>query len=149
MTGSISDVTNFSRDAMKRMMPMFAQFAQMGVDIGIPFNEMADAANGVTKSSKDVQDAQNKQLTAPDKLTDQTVSAQKNMQELSIQIQKLGFTYMPAAATAVNSFTGALNKLLKVVSKKLAGRLSQSAAVVAVPDKICLLLKKPQLTGKQ
>ena len=100
---------------------MFAQFAQMGVDIGIPFNEMADAANGVTKSSKDVQDAQNKQLTAPDKLTDQTVSAQKNMQELSIQIQKLGFTYMPAAATAVNSFTGALNKLLKVVSKEVGG----------------------------
>ena len=119
MTGSISDVTNFSRDAMKRMMPMFAQFAQMGIDIGIPFNEMADAANGVTKSSKDVQDAQNRQLTAPDKLTDQTVSAQKNMQELSIQIQKLGFTYMPAAATAVNSFTGALNKLLKVVSKEV------------------------------
>jgi murein DD-endopeptidase MepM/ murein hydrolase activator NlpD len=119
MTGSISDVTNFSKDAMKRMMPMFAQFAQMGIDVGIPFSEMADAANGVAKSSKDVQDVQNKQLTAPDKLTEQTVSAQKNMQELSIQIQKLGFTYMPAAATAVNSFTGSLNKLLKVVSKEV------------------------------
>jgi murein DD-endopeptidase MepM/ murein hydrolase activator NlpD len=121
MTGSISDVTNFSKDAMKRMMPMFAQFAQMGIDVGIPFSEMADAANGVTKSSKDLQTVQDKQQTAPDKLTDQTVSAQKNMQELSIQIQKLGFSYMPAAATAINSFTGALNKLLKVVSKEVGG----------------------------
>jgi murein DD-endopeptidase MepM/ murein hydrolase activator NlpD len=119
MTGSISDVTNFSKDAMKRMMPMFAQCAQMGIDIGIPFSEMADAANGVTKSSKDLQTVQDKQQTAPDKLTEQTVSAQRNMQELSIQIQKLGFTYMPAAATAVNSFTGALNKLLKVVSTEV------------------------------
>ena len=93
----------------------------MGIDVGIPFSEMADAANGVAKSSKDVQDAQNRQLTAPDKLTEQTVSAQKNMQELSIQIQKLGFTYMPAAATAVNSFSGALNKLLKVVAKEVGG----------------------------
>jgi murein DD-endopeptidase MepM/ murein hydrolase activator NlpD len=121
MTGSISDVTNFSKDAMKRMMPMFAQLAQMGVDIGIPFSEMADAANGVTKSSKDLQDVQGKQINAPDKLTEQTVSAQRNMQELSIQIQKLGFTYMPAAASAVNTFTGALNKLLKTVSKEVGG----------------------------
>jgi murein DD-endopeptidase MepM/ murein hydrolase activator NlpD len=121
MTGSISDVTNFSKDAMKRMMPMFAQFAQLGIDIGIPFSEMADAANGVTKSSKDLQTVQDKQMTAPDKLTQETVSAQRNMQELSIQIQKLGFTYMPAAASAVNTFTGALNKLLKTVAKEVGG----------------------------
>jgi murein DD-endopeptidase MepM/ murein hydrolase activator NlpD len=43
------------------------------------------------------------------------------MQELSIQIQKLGFTYMPAAASAVNTFTGALNKLLKTVAKEVGG----------------------------
>lgn len=121
MTGSISDVTNFSKDSMKKMLPMFAQFAQMGIDIGIPFSEMADAANGVTKSSKDLQTVQDKQMTAPDKLTQETVSAQRNMQELSIQIQKLGFTYMPQAAAAVNTFTGALNKLLKTVAKEVGG----------------------------
>ena len=121
MTGSISDVTNFSKDSMKKMLPMFAQFAQMGIDIGIPFSEMADAANGVTKSSKDLQTVQGQQINAPDKLTQETVSAQRNMQELSIQIQKLGFTYMPAAASAVNTFTGALNKLLKTVAKEVGG----------------------------
>ena len=121
MTGSISDVTNFSKDAMKRMMPMFARLAQMGVDIGIPFSEMADAANGVTKSSKDLQAVQDKQTTDPDKLTKETMSAQRNMQELSIQIQKLGFTYMPAAAGAIETFTGSLNKLLKLVSEKTGG----------------------------
>jgi murein DD-endopeptidase MepM/ murein hydrolase activator NlpD len=121
MTGSISDVTNFSKDAMKRMMPLFAQLAQMGVDIGIPFSEMADAANGVTKSSKDLKTVQDKQITDPDKLTKETISAQRNMQELSIQMQKLGFTYMPAAAGAINTFTGSLNKLLKLVSDKTGG----------------------------
>jgi hypothetical protein len=117
MTGSISDVTNFSKDAMKRMMPMFAQLAQMGVDIGIPFSEMADAANGVTKSSKDLQTVQDKQINAPDKLTEQTVDAQRGMQKLSIEIQKLGFDYMPAAATAVNGVTKALNYLVKSIAK--------------------------------
>ena len=130
MTGSISDVTNFSKDAMKRMMPMFAQLAQMGVDIGIPFSEMADAANGVTKSSKDLKTVQDKQITDPDKLTKETISAQRNMQELSIGMQKLGFTYMADAAKAVNTFTNSLNKLLKLVSDETGG----PAVTIASPD---------------
>jgi hypothetical protein len=121
MTGSVSDVTNFSRDAMKKMMPMFAQLAQMGVDIGIPFSEMADAANGVAKSSKDVVDAQKTQMGPGDKLTNDTVAAQRAMQEMSITVQKLGFDYMPAAASAVKTFTESLQKLVNYVAKTVGG----------------------------
>jgi hypothetical protein len=121
MTGSLSDVTNFVKDATQKTLPLTAQLAQMGVDYGIPFAEAADAANGITKSSKELTDAQKAQMGPGDKLTNDTVAAQRAMQEMSITVQKLGFDYMPAAASAVKTFTESLQKLVNYVAKTVGG----------------------------
>jgi murein DD-endopeptidase MepM/ murein hydrolase activator NlpD len=107
------------RSSVKETIPVLRSQALFGNEYAGTYSQLSDFANGIVRDGKAVSDTQKTQQAGGDKLTDQTVSAQKNMQELSIQIQKLGFTYMPAAATAVNSFTGALNKLLKVVSKEV------------------------------
>jgi hypothetical protein len=107
----------------------------VGVQFGIHQSQLADLSAMQIRDGKIIQKDQENTLKGPgDKLTNQTVSAQQNMQELSIQVHKLGFTLMPAAATAVNSFTGGLNKLVKMIpGLKDVGAIPSSGGTAGVP----------------
>jgi hypothetical protein len=58
---------------------------------------------------------QDESVEGTDKLTDKTVTAQQSLEQMSRQIQQFGFKFMPAASTAVESFTTVLNKFLKEI----------------------------------
>jgi hypothetical protein len=93
------------------------------------FAAKADLAAAKLVDGKLVKDAQNSQIDRTDKLTDQTVKAQKNMEGLNIEMQKLGFTFLPQAATAVQSMTGAMEKFVKYVNKTLGAALDEGNGV--------------------
>lgn len=89
------------------------------------FAAKADLAAAKLVDGKLVKDAQNSQINRTDELTDQTVKAQKNMEGLNIEMQKLGFTFLPQAATAVQSMTGAMETFVKYVNKTLGAALDE------------------------
>ena len=90
--------------------------------------QMQDAINaknaGSFEKAKTVQAAQ---TSGADDLTNTTVKAQKSMEGLNIEIQKLGFTFLPKAATAVSHMTGAMETFVKYVNKTLGAKLDEDA----------------------
>ena len=132
------DSASFLNDlsaAGKKALPLATEMGLVGVQFGIHTSQLADLSAMQIRDGKIIQKDQENTLKGPgDKLTNQTVSAQQNMQELSIQVHKLGFTLMPAAATAVNSFTGGLNKLVKMIpGLKDVGAIPSSGGTAGVP----------------
>ena len=93
------------------------------------FAAKADLAAAKLVDGKLVKDAQNSQINRTDELTDQTVKAQKNMEGLNIEMNKLGFTFLPKAASAVESMTGAMEKFVKYVNKTLGAALDEGTGV--------------------
>jgi hypothetical protein len=93
------------------------------------FAAKADLAAAKLVDGKLVKDAQNSQINRTDELTDQTVKAQKNMEGLNIEMNKLGFTFLPKAASAVESMTGAMEKFVKYVNKTLGAALDDGEGV--------------------
>jgi hypothetical protein len=67
---------------------------------------------------KKVQDAQ---INKTDDLTKTTIDAQKNMEGLNREMNKLGFTFLPAAATATKAVTAAMNGLVTFINEKILG----------------------------
>jgi len=106
----------------------------VGNDSGIfaDYGQSSKLVNAQISSLGEVVADQTKQIAGGDKLTDQTVDAQRNLQQLSLQMQNLGFTLMPAAATAVSAVTGALNKMLDLVSEKTGTKRVQLSGAKAV-----------------
>jgi hypothetical protein len=109
------------QSAVKGTLPTLRSQALFGNEFAGTYSQLSDFANGLVRDGQAVRDTQKSQQTTGDKLTNDTVAAQKSMQEMSITIQKLGFDYMPAAASAVKSFTGSLQKLVDYVSKTVGG----------------------------
>ena len=66
---------------------------------------------------KKLEDTQKGQLNNTDKLTDATIKAQINLEQMSRQIANLGFSLMPSAAVAIQGFTTSLNELLGYIAK--------------------------------
>lgn len=52
-------------------------------------------------------------------MTDATVAAQQNLEQMNRKMQRLGFELMPQAAVAVERFTGTLNNFVDWVGEKL------------------------------
>jgi hypothetical protein len=110
-------------DAMSRHKNTQLQIAsQVGDTVGV-FSDTAqtmDFINGAQKGqwtkAKAVQDAQTK---GGDKLTDATVSAQENLEQMNRKMAQLGFQLMPDAAVAIKAFTNSLNDFLGWMGEKL------------------------------
>jgi hypothetical protein len=77
-------------------------------------NAQFDANGNVVKK---LEDTQKGQLNNTDKLTDATIKAQINLEQMSRQIANLGFSLMPSAAVAIQGFTTSLNQLLGYIAK--------------------------------
>lgn len=116
-------------NAMERNQDAQLQIAsQIGNTAGV-YSETAqvqDAINaknaGAFEKAKAAQDAQ---TAGADGLTNKTVAAQKSMEGLNIEIQKLGFTFLPKASTAVASMTSAMEKFVKYVNKTIGAGLDE------------------------
>lgn len=88
----------------------------------IKYNEQSDLNTAKMVNGQLVRERQEKQMAkGTDNLTDQTVSAQKSMEGLAIQTQLLGFTFLPAASTAVKHFARTMEQLVTYINEKVLG----------------------------
>ena len=114
---AIQELQNATKDNIQTQRD-YAKAVGDGTGTFLKYSELSDLNNatmqdGVLKAKK----AQDAQIAGQDELTNKTVEAQKNMEQMSRQIQNLGFQLMPQAATAISKFTDSLNEFLKFVSK--------------------------------
>lgn len=114
---AIQELQNATKDNIQTQRD-YAKAVGDGTGTFLKYSELSDLNNatmqdGVLKAKK----AQDAQVAGQDELTNKTVEAQKNMEQMSRQIQNLGFQLMPQAATAISKFTDSLNEFLKFVSK--------------------------------
>jgi hypothetical protein len=91
-------------------------------------NEIAKSQNVSMEKAIEIQ---NKQKTATGGLTEDTVTAQQNMERMGQEVFKMGTLAMPLAARAVNAFTKSMVELMKHINKILGkdptdGELSNS-----------------------
>jgi hypothetical protein len=91
-----------------------------GVAPFIKYSEASDFAsatieNGAIKAKKAQAEAQ----AGTDGLTNDTVSAQKALEQMGRNLNNMAFQALPHAATAVNAFAGVLNKATAEISKQL------------------------------
>jgi murein DD-endopeptidase MepM/ murein hydrolase activator NlpD len=112
-----SETLRALQNGVNSTIPMLRDQALMGNDVTGMYAELSKFSKSQLGDLQAVRKESGQLKTAPDKLTEQTVDAQRNMQKLSLEIQKLGFEYMPAAATAVNGVTKALRYLTGSISK--------------------------------
>lgn len=101
--------------------------AQEGVQkyVDGPYSNFANKADLMAakfdESGNLVKKVQDAQINKTDKLTNETVVAQKAMEKMNIEIQKLGFTFLPAAATATAAMTKAMAKFVTYVNDTING----------------------------
>ena len=97
--------------------PVYTAYAQSSKLL----NSQVDSMGNLVKQ-------QNEQTSAQgDQLTNNTVAAQKAIQETGRMMNQLGFEFMPAAATAVKGFTTALNSVISMVNKTMGTNVSTGA----------------------
>lgn len=96
------------------------------------FAQVADFTNAdFSKGFEKARTTQEAQLKGQDKLTEDTVKAQANMEQMNREIQKLGFTFLPNAATAVNKMTDAMKKFVQFLNEKVLGEQPEAPAGTA------------------
>ena len=91
--------------------------------------ELSDAINSRQKGAHEKAKAtQNKQLTGQDQLTTDVVTAQKELEKFSIQVQEMGRDYMPMAADATKAVAESIKEFIKFADKTL-GKSQQGQAL--------------------
>jgi hypothetical protein len=86
------------------------------------FANKADFAGAkMDESGNLAKKTQKEQTSGADDLTNSTVKAQKSMEGLNIEIQKLGFEFLPQAADAVQAMTKSMETFVKYVNKTIGG----------------------------
>jgi len=86
----------------------------------IDFAQQADLNNAQLVEGRGlVKKVQDEQAKGGDKMTDATVSAQKNLEKMSQELNKLGFTLLPQAAVVVEKFSYVMTKAIEGVNKTL------------------------------
>jgi hypothetical protein len=112
----------------------FAKAVGDGQDVFIKYSEISDLNNAtITDGILIAKEVQDKQTAGSDGLTNSAVDAQKAMEQMSRQIQNFGFTAMPKATTAVQSFTTSLNKFVAYVAEKTGTQLTPITSTDPAP----------------
>ena len=70
--------------------------------------------------------AQDQQINNTDELTKNTTEAQKKLEKMNIEIQRLGFTFLPHAAVVVNEFSSVMVKVTENLAETLGIELPQA-----------------------
>jgi len=99
-----------------------AKFADVSPIIG-DFAQASDfASKGLNDFGKTLDRIRGEQaagIEAPTKLTEATVTAQQEMEQLSRNINQFGMLALPAASQAVSAFSTTLNDAIKEISERL------------------------------
>jgi hypothetical protein len=99
-----------------------AKYVDKGSSAFIDYAQQSDIVNAQIVDGQLVRQRQEKQVTeGTDKLTDQTIDAQKSMEGMNIEMQKLGFTFLPQASKAVAAMTASMKKFVEYVNKTISG----------------------------
>jgi hypothetical protein len=97
-----------------------ARFVDRANSAFVDFAQQADLNNAQLVEGRGlVKKVQNEQAKGGDQLTDSTVSAQKNLEKMSQELNKLGFTLLPHAAVVVEKFTSVMTSAIAGVNKAL------------------------------
>ena len=114
---------------------------QRNLKAGENYSKFQDGASGVMgnfaskmdiatarfdKYGNVIQDTQKKQVAGTDGLTKDTVAAQKAMEGVNREMQRLGFTFLPNASAAVRSFATTMQKLVGYINEKVLGQPAES-----------------------
>jgi hypothetical protein len=106
-----------------------AKFVDRAASAYQDFSQVADFTNAdFSQGFEKARKTQDAQLKGQDKLTEDTVKAQANMEQMNREIQKLGFTFLPNAATAVNKMTDTMKKFVQYVNEKVLGEAPEAPA---------------------
>ena len=93
----------------------------------VKYNEQSDLNTAKMVNGQLVRERQEKQMAkGTDNLTDQTVEAQRSMEGLARETAKLGFTFLPAASTAVKHFAKTMEQLVAYINEKVLGVTSST-----------------------
>ena len=114
-----TSILEMTRGAAKDNLAIVRDQAKFGNEYAGNYAELSNFTQGIVRNAEGVKKTQKDQMEGGDQLTNSTVDAQRSMQEMSRQINLLGFTLMPHAAKAVEGFTGALETVVKAINKTL------------------------------
>jgi len=107
-------------EANKDAMLQTAKFTNGVSDSFVAWNQVSDALNSRRKGASATAGKEQAALLAgTDDLTKSTTTAQKNMEKMSIGLQKLGFKGLPYAAKAVDTVTESMDNLVETINKSL------------------------------
>jgi hypothetical protein len=97
-----------------------ARFVDKANSAFIDFSQQADLNNAQMVEGRGlVKKVQSEQAKGGDQLTDSTVSAQKNLEAMSQQLNLLGFKLLPHAAVVVEKFSSVMTAAITGVNKAL------------------------------
>jgi D-alanyl-D-alanine carboxypeptidase len=107
---------------------MNAKFVDRASSAFQDFGQVADFTNqDFSQGFEKAKRTQDAQVKSQDKLTEDTVKAQSNMEQMNREMQKLGFTFLPNAATAVNKVTEAMKGMVQFINEKVLGKPKERA----------------------
>lgn len=147
-SGQIDQVTAFKmlQDATRQNIGLSRSLAQAvgnGTNAFVDYAQQSDLVNAKVIDGQVILDEQNRQMTkGTDTLTDSTVDAQKNLQQLSRQLSNFALGLMPAASAAVSGFTNVLNQGIQAIAKatgielKNITDMGRAAAATAAPETV-------------
>ena len=100
----------------------FGQYGDLANSAFADTATIFDFNNAKIVDGRLVAERQQKQMAkGADKLTENTIDAQKAMEGMNIEMQELGFTFLPAASTAVKAMTESMHEFVKYVNEKIGG----------------------------
>lgn len=88
----------------------------------LEYSAVSDAIASLdTGAANRAKNTQKKQLAGSDQLTESTITAQQQMENMNMQIQKLGFEALPHATHAIDSVAVTMEKAIEYVKDTLFG----------------------------
>ena len=113
-----------------------AQYVDKGSSAFLDYAQQSDFINAKIVNGELIRDRQSKQMTkGQDVLTDTTVDAEKSLQGMNIEMQRLGFTFLPQASSAVAAMTKSMNKFIEFVNEKIGGAVGSGGGPAAQQER--------------
>jgi len=113
-----------------------AKYVDKNSSAYLDYSQQSDIVNAKIINGELVRDRQAKQMTkGQDALTDTTVDAEKSLQGMNIEMQRLGFTFLPQASSAVAAMTKSMNKFIEFVNEKIGGAVGSGGGPAAQQER--------------
>jgi hypothetical protein len=122
---SASDAQKELQDAYKRMAPTIRQNAKALGDSNDAINKYSAVSDfnsaNIEGNGMKAAKTQSDQINKTDKLTQETIEAQQNLEKFNVKMSVMALKLMPAAAWSINQMTASMNALVDWVEEKIGG----------------------------